>query len=156
MHFVILNILFRNWSKSSYSHVECHKKKFCPFVFHFFQKLRSKMKPCCRCGGRALKLRIYRLVFIFILQLFMDIRRRRHFSQLIQPIIKITGIMKLYQSAAKFRLINNSTWKILWKFYFLTRQCFTTRIYKNFPNIISFRCQKKCLHFSAGFLAPAK
>ena len=115
-------------------------------LLYFLKKLRREVKSCGRCGSRSLILCIYSLITVLILQLVGNIRRQRHFSQLIQDLFENPLIMELDQTVSLIYNINDLTLQdTVTKSDLCTRTCFFSRLYKTLPDIIFAAFQKQDL-----------
>ena len=81
----------------------------------------------------------------------MDIRGRRHFSQLVQEAVEITIIVEFHDPAAEFCLVQHLAPAVVRKFDFHSRKGFLPRVYQHFPHIIALWREKKHFHLAAGF-----
>ena len=70
------------------------------FLSHLFQEFFREMKAGGWRRRRPVVLRVNSLVPVFILQFMGNIRRKRHFSKLIQDFFKNTVILKPDQAVA--------------------------------------------------------
>ena len=79
----------------------------------------------------------------------MDVRRSRHFTDLVKKAVKIAVVMEFYKASAEFCLVKDLAVTVIGKFNFRSRKCFSSRVDKDFPYIISLMSQEKHFHFSA-------
>ena len=84
---------------------------FYALLLHLLKKLLRPMESCSRCRRRAFFLCIDGIVSCLIAKLFCDIRRKRHFSKLIQDFLKYAFKMKLYNPVAVFLTLDHCSRK---------------------------------------------
>ena len=98
MHMMFLHIIHFYRTERSKAYMQSYMGNIHAHFFYLLKKFRCEMQSCCRCGGRSFIFCIYSLITVFVFQLVGNIRRQRHFSQLIQDFLKDSLIMELDQA----------------------------------------------------------
>ena len=84
VHRVILDIVLLDRTECAESDVQRNIGERNAFIGDALQKLRREVQPRRRRRRGTRVAGIYRLVTLLVRQLFLDIRRQRHFAELVQ------------------------------------------------------------------------
>ena len=107
VHFVFEDIVLLDGTERPKPDVERH---VCRIDTHYarFGELRLREVKSRRGSRRRARLAaVYRIVAVFIFQLFRDVRRQRHLSNSVQNIVKVALIGKPNKSVAALESIEN-------------------------------------------------
>ena len=83
MHLVIFDIFFFDRPERPQADVESDEDFFYAFIADLLEQFFRKVQACRRSRCAAAFVGIDRLVFIGVFHLFVDIRRERHFTDLV-------------------------------------------------------------------------
>ena len=97
MHQVVCNVIFLYRPKGTQPHMKRYISHLHAHLLHLLQQFLRKVQPRRRCRRRADYLRVYRLISLPVLELFLNVRRQGHFPQPVQHLQKDPLIVKLYQ-----------------------------------------------------------
>ena len=121
------------------------------------QKLLRKVKPCGRRGGRTVDLGIDGLIALAVLQLFLDIRRQRHFTEPFKNLEENTRIVELHKLVAVLFLSDDGRGQLaVAEGQLCAGVRLAARLGQAFPDAIALILEKQDLDGSAGRDTVAK
>ncbi len=147
---MLLDFLGLYGSERSEADMQRDKARFYAHLLYFFKKLLCEMKPGCRRCGTAELSRIYRLIALGILKLFLYIWRQRHFAELFELFKKNTLIVELdYSVSAVGNAHDRCRELTVTKREFRTGLCLSARPTQAFPAAITEVAQQDKLNQAA-------
>ena len=88
VHDVVFHVLRLYGAKSAQPHMQRQPRDCDAHLFNLLEQLGRKMQARCGCSGRALFTRVHRLIARLVVQLFVNIRRQRHFTQRVENLFE--------------------------------------------------------------------
>ena len=133
VHDVVRQILLLDGAEGTQSDVQQNLRNLHPHALDFLQKLAGKMQTRGGRGGGAVRLAIHRLIAVFVLQFFMDIRRERHGADAGENILEYAVEMKIDDALARLRPVPDSEGKLLGNDELGADFRLFARLYEHFP-----------------------
>ena len=109
VHLVVFDVFFFDRPERPQADVESDEDFFHAFIADLLEQFFRKVQACRRSRCAAAFVGIDRLVFIGVFHLFVDIRRKRHFTDLVDDVVEIALVGELDDTAAEIGPVFDGT-----------------------------------------------
>ena len=137
VHLMVFDVFFFHRPERPQADVEGDEDFFHALITNLLKQLFRKVQACRRSGSAAAFVGIDRLVFTGVFHLFVDVRRKRHFTDLVDDVVEIAFIGELDDAAAEIGPVFDSTCQAFGKLDRRPRQGFLARLDQDFPAVIA-------------------
>ena len=110
---------------------------FYAFIADLLKQFFREVQACRRGGCAAAFVGIDRLVFIRVFHLFMDVRRKRHFADLIDDVVEIAFVSELDDASTEIGPVFYGPRQSFREFNRRPRQGLLSRLDQDFPAVIA-------------------
>ena len=147
VHLMVFDIFFFYRPEGPQADVEGDEDFFYAFIANLLEQFFRKMQACRRRRSGAAFVGIDRLVFIRVFHLFVDIRRKRHFTDFVDDGVEIAFIGELDDAAAEIGPVFDSACQAFRKFDDRPGQGLLARFDQDFPAVVADGRQQQDFDF---------
>ena len=146
---MIFDIFFFDRPERPQADVESDEDFFYAFIADLLEQFFRKVQACRRSRCAAAFVGIDRLVFIGVFHLFVDIRRERHFTDLVDDVVEIALVGELDDTAAEIGPVFDGPRQAFGKLDGRPRQGLLARFDQDFPAVVADRRQEQDFDLAA-------
>ena len=155
MHFMVFDILDIDRTERAKTDMQGYKGKMNTHILEFLHLLFGEVESCRRCGGRAFLPIIYRLVSLFVLQFFVDVRRQGGLTETIEDFLKNTFIMEFHHTTTEVCMFRYNAGKFITEIDDIADLRFFAGFYECLPMVGIQAAQQENFHLATCLIAMA-